>query len=109
MPQTKNTLLGRLDPQSAEQIHRHLKTIELRHGEVLANTHQRIQRVYFPHSGIISCVVDLKNGMGIETGMIGNDGQYGAGQALDDKLALNRVLIQVAGTASAIDADRLRE
>src|SRR5437763_16951732 len=41
--------------------------------------------------------------------MIGNDGAFGAAQALDDKLSLNKVTIQVPGSASAMHADRLRE
>jgi CRP-like cAMP-binding protein len=109
MPHSKNALLARLDTQSVEQIRVHLRTAELRQGQVLAETHERVQQVYFPHAGIISCVVDLTDGSGIETGMIGNDGEYGAGQALDDKLSLNRVMIQVPGRTSMIDADRLRE
>ena len=35
--------------------------------------------------------------------MIGNDGEFGAGQALDDKVSLNRVVIQVPGTASVME------
>jgi hypothetical protein len=42
-------------------------------------------------------------------GTIGCDGQFGAGQALDDKLSINRVTIHVRGTASVVDGARLRE
>jgi CRP-like cAMP-binding protein len=109
MPHSKNALLARLDKQSVDHIRVHLRVAELHHGDVLAETHEVVQQVYFPHSGIISCVVVLKDGSAIETGMIGHDGQYGAGPALDDKLSFNRVIIQVPGTASVIDADHLRE
>jgi hypothetical protein len=50
--------------------------------------------VYFPHSGIISCVVETIGGGAIETGMIGRDGAFGGSQALDDKVSLNHVVIQ---------------
>ncbi|HKH00656.1 MAG TPA: Crp/Fnr family transcriptional regulator [Bradyrhizobium sp.] len=76
---------------------------------MLAETHQRIQTVYFPHSGIISCVVELLGGGAIETGMIGNDGEFGATQALDHKVSLNHVVMQIAGVASVISSDRIRE
>jgi CRP-like cAMP-binding protein len=76
---------------------------------VLAETHQRIQKVYFPHTGIISCVVELVGGGAIETGKIGKDGEFGASQALDDKVSLNHVVIQVPGTASVIDSDLIKE
>jgi CRP-like cAMP-binding protein len=107
--ESTNALLAQLDFHSADRIEVHLRSTELHRGQVLAEIYDQVQQVYFPHSGIISCIVDLKDGSAIETGMIGNDGQYGAGHALDDKLSLNRVVVQVAGAASVIDADRLRE
>jgi CRP-like cAMP-binding protein len=78
------------------------------HGQIVGDSHQRIERVYFPHSGILSFVVELKDGEAIETGMVGYDGVFGAAQALDDKVCLNKVVIQVPGIASVIDANRLK-
>jgi hypothetical protein len=49
----------------------------------------------------------MKGGHAIETAMIGNDGAFGAAQALDDKVSLNKVTIQVPGSASAMDANVL--
>lgn len=105
---SRNQLLARLGTQEIEGFFSHLKIVALDHGELLAGTHSKIQKVYFPHTGILSCVVDLKHGQAIETGMIGNDGVFGAAEALDDKVSLNRVTVQVPGIASVIDADRLR-
>ena len=102
MPHRKNFLLNRLEPDLLAQIRPHLSLLELQHSDVLAETHQRIEKVYFPHSGIISCVVELVGGGAIETGMIGNDGEFGASQALDDKVSLNHVIMQIGGTASVI-------
>jgi CRP-like cAMP-binding protein len=108
VPHRKNFLLGRLEPGLLAQIEPHLSRVELHHQEVLAETHQRIEKVYFPHSGIISCVVELVGGGAIETGMIGHDGEFGASQALDDKVSLNHVVMQIAGVASVISSDRIR-
>ena len=83
--------------------------LEFHHGDVLAETHQRIEKVYFPHSGIISCVVELIGGGAIGTGMIGKDGTFGASQALDDKVSLNHVITQLGGTASLISSNHLRQ
>jgi CRP-like cAMP-binding protein len=109
MAHASNQLLARLDPSVMSAIHRDLRIIELRHGEVLADSHHRVQRVYFPHSGILSFVVELSNGQAIETGMVGHDGEFGAAHALDDKVSLNKVVVQVPGRASVMDADSLRE
>ena len=108
MPHRKNFLLNRLEPALLAELEPHLSVVELHHSQVLAETHQRIEKVYFPHSGIISCVVELVGGGAIETGMIGNDGEFGATQALDDKVSLNHVVMQVTGVASVISSDRIR-
>jgi CRP-like cAMP-binding protein len=109
MPHSNNFLLARLDPDLLERLSPHLTVSELHHTDVLAETHQRIEKVYFPHTGIISCVVELVGGGAIETGMIGNDGAFGGAQALDDKVSLNHVVVQVAGIASVITSDLIRE
>ena len=41
--------------------------------------------------------------------MIGNDGVFGGAQALDDKVSLNHVVIQVPGAASVIGCDEIRK
>jgi hypothetical protein len=65
--------------------------------------------VYFPHGGILSSVVELKTGWAIETGMIGNDGVFGAAQAIDHRISLNKVMVQVPGWATVVDADVVRD
>ena len=109
MPHRTNFLLSQLAPDILTQIAPHLSLVNLQAADVLAERHQRVEKVYFPHSGIISCVVELLGGDAIATGMVGNDGAFGASQALDDKVSLNQVVTQVAGVASVISADRLRE
>jgi len=82
----------------------------LKHGTVLFETHGVVNGVYFPHDGaVISLVVDLKDGNIIETAMVGNDGAVGAGAALDGHVSMNQALVQGAGTASVIDADKARD
>ena len=105
----KNFLLNRREPAVLAQIEPHLSLAELHQTDVLAETHQRIEKVYFPHSGIFSCVVELIGGGAIETGMIGNDGEFGASQGLDDRVSLNHVVMQVGGMASVISSDHIRE
>jgi CRP-like cAMP-binding protein len=91
-----------------EDLGRRLRVIDLQRGEVLADSDQRVLKVYFPHSGILSSIVELESGWTIETGMIGKDGVFGATQALDDKLSLNKVMVQVPCRASVVDAEHLK-
>src|SRR5437868_14400422 len=109
MPHSKNRLLARLGVADIDRFRSHVTVTQLHQGEALADAHQGLNKVYFPHGGIISCVVELKNGEGIETGMIRADGAFGAMPALDDKVSLNRVIVHVPGAASVIAVERLRE
>jgi CRP-like cAMP-binding protein len=103
-----NELLARLNPAVLEALEPDLRVVHLDQGHVINETHATVQKVYFPHGGIISCVVELIGGGAIETGMIGKDGQYGAAAALDHKVSLNFVIMQIPGDASVMDADRAR-
>src|SRR4051812_39992564 len=58
-------------------------------GHVLSESHGSVGRVYLPHGGILSCVVELIGRGAIETGMIGKDGQFGGGAAFDHRVSLN--------------------
>jgi hypothetical protein len=53
-----NFLLSRLNPGVFEKLKPSLTIVQLHQGAVLAETHRQIEKVYFPHSGIISCVVE---------------------------------------------------
>src|SRR2546423_2163593 len=98
-----------LEPAVLARINPHFSTVSLRASQVLVDTHGRVQNVYFPHSGVISSVVEMSDGRAIESGMTGNDGQFGAGPALDDRVSLQRAVVQVPGTASIVDSARLCE
>jgi CRP-like cAMP-binding protein len=109
MPHSKNFILNRLDADLLGRLLPNLTVVQLASGDVLAGTHERVEKVYFPHTGVISCVVETIGGGAIETGMIGNDGAFGSSQALDDKVSLNHVVMQVPGAASVISSDHLRQ
>lgn len=108
MAQSPNKLLASLPAKIFEALAPHLKTVELKHGTVLAEAGSTVQRVYFPHSGVISLVVDLSVGEMIETAMIGRDGVFNAASALDGKVSLNKAIVQLAGEASVMNVDKLR-
>ena len=109
MPHGKNRLLALLPPQDLALFASRLQVVEMTQGQVLAEQHRPIERVYFPHSGIISYVVAMSDGNMIETGMVGRDGVMGGIQVLDEKVSPNRIMVQVPGEASVIDADQMRE
>lgn len=107
MPQTPNRILASLPKAVLAGIQSHLKVIDLKLGDVLAEAGGAVKHVYFPHSGVISLVVELAIGQMIETAMVGRDGVFNAASALDGKISLNKGIVQLAGTASVISVTRL--
>src|SRR5215203_7244200 len=108
MPHSNNRILSRASPVDLEDLRPQLRVLELKQGTVIAESRSRVNHVYFPHGGILSCVVELENGSAIESGMIGKDGVFGAAQALDGKLSLHKVVVQVPGMASVVSAAHLK-
>ena len=82
------------------------RRVELAQGEVLAQPLQRMQRVYFPFSGLISFLVPLSDGSLIQTGVVGSDGAVGAVQALDGRVSSNKIVVQMPSTAAVFEADQ---
>jgi CRP-like cAMP-binding protein len=106
MPRTHNNVLAEVSPTDLERLR--FQVVPLMQGQVLASTYDHVNKVYFPYSGIISSVVELEDGSFIETGMIGNDGVFGVGQALNSRLSLHKTVVQVPGLAAAVAADHLK-
>lgn len=104
-----NVLLARLSDQDFSAVEPHLSVSQMERGQTLVETHEKIHWVMFPHGGILSLVVELPGGGAIETGVVGRDGCFGAGPALNDQISLNRVTVQVPGAASTIDIKKLRD
>src|SRR5690242_17037840 len=107
--QSQNHLLASLPSAVFELLRPHLKQIELPHEKVLFEAGDTVTHIYFPHSGVISLVVELADGQMIEAAMIGRDSLVGGSSALDGKVALNKGIVQIAGTASVLAVERLRE
>jgi CRP-like cAMP-binding protein len=108
MAKSPNRLLASLPSDVFSALTPHLKTVELKFGDVLAETGRPIRQVYFPYSGVISLVVELDAGMMIETALVGHDGVLNAASALDGKVSLNKGIVQMAGSAGTMDVNRLR-
>src|SRR5262249_1030580 len=110
-----NGFLSALSADDYELIREHLRTVNLPHEAVLAETGETLTHAYFPHSGVISLAVKLTSGAKekdkgeqVQIAMIGRDSVLGALYAAGESRALNSAVMLVAGTASVLDLDCLR-
>ena len=106
--QHPNHFLASLPTREFELLRPQLKPFDLVHENVLFDAGETVNRVYLPHSGVISLVVGLADGQLIEAAMVGRDSLVGGSAALDGKVSLNRGIVQVEGTASTLDVETLR-
>jgi CRP-like cAMP-binding protein len=104
-----NQLLASLNPADFELLRPHLKSVALDHEAVLFDVGDRVDRVYFPSTGIISLVVPLTSGQAIEAAMVGRDSMLGAAVALDVQVSLNKAIVQLAGVGLTLDVERFRD
>jgi hypothetical protein len=74
MDQTPNLILSSLPTAVFALVKPHLKKVELVFGDVISRTDEPVSKVYFPHVGVVSLVVEMDVGDMIETAMVGRDG-----------------------------------
>ena len=106
---TSNLLLRSLDNNIAEILEKNFTRIDLHRERYFYRGGERIEKLYFPEGGIISCVV-ANNGNRTEVAIIGNEGVTGIGALLGDEISHYHTFVQVNGsTALEIGADQVRE
>jgi CRP-like cAMP-binding protein len=108
-PRSANQLLAALPPADFELLRPHLRSVDFVQGDVLFHTGDTIHRVYFPHIGVISIVVDLAEGGMIEAAMVGRDSIAGASAALDGGISLNVGIVQLPGNGCMLGVPELRK
>jgi CRP-like cAMP-binding protein len=103
----RNQLLATLSPHDGEMLRPHLRLVELTDGAVLIEAGKPEERVYFPHSGIISLVANFSNGQSVDVAMIGRDSVFGGSFALGGRISRTTAIVRLPGVASVLDAAHL--
>jgi CRP-like cAMP-binding protein len=107
-PRASNGLLASLGADDFELIRPHLRIVRFFQEQVLLEAGDLIRQVYFPHSGVISLVLNLEKGERVEVAMIGRDSILGAFAALGEPISLGDAVVLIPGNASMIEAEQLR-
>jgi CRP-like cAMP-binding protein len=64
----------------------------------------RVEHVHFPLSGVISPVVTMQDGRGVDAATVGFEGVVGASLALGEELSPYDIIVQVEGEAHRVPA-----
>lgn len=105
---TKNILINRLPKRQRSDFIEHCRRVDLVHGTILYEQDEPIRNVYFPLGGFISIVEIMDDHTPLEVGLIGNEGMLGATLALGIDSAVQRAVVQGAGTALCMSTQRFR-
>jgi len=104
-----NRFLAALDPDDFALLEPDLEILELPRGTVLYDTGDPIRNAYFPHDAIVSLVGAMEDGRMVEVALFGREGFCGYLGALVNREAFGRYVVQIPGTGSRIDIERLHE
>ena len=105
----RNKLLLAIPDEEFRKIRSRLQFIELPHHLTLHQPHQTVRFAHFPNAGLISLVVELKDGRTVEAGLLGNEGASGMPAVLGLSRSPLREIVQIAGDAFRVRVNALRE
>jgi CRP-like cAMP-binding protein len=77
-------------------------------GEVIYESGEQLEYVYFPTTAIISLLYIMENGSTAEIGMTGNDGLVGIALFMGGSTTPNRAIVQSAGNAFRLPSKALQ-
>ncbi|MGH6895635.1 MAG: Crp/Fnr family transcriptional regulator [Geminicoccaceae bacterium] len=104
----RNWLLAALLPENLRSLRPHLERVPLVDGRVLFEASEPITRVYFVEAGVVSLTAAFQNGSTAEMATVGREGVVGVNTLLGSDAALGRYLVQVPGSALAVEASRFQ-
>jgi CRP-like cAMP-binding protein len=105
----RNRLLAALSSADFALLQPDLQSQPMELKKDIERVNRRIEIVCFMEAGIASVVAVQPSGAKIEVGLIGNEGMSGTAVVLGDDRSPHATYIQVAGQASWLKADQLRE
>lgn len=104
-----NRLLAALPGESLLLLENHMRQVTLTQGFVCCEPGDAIEQVYFPHTGMISCLIATGDGQLVETSAIGREGAVGIQAGLGNRTSFTRAIVQIAGKFTVLPAYRLED
>lgn len=105
----KNYLLATLVSSDYERIAAKLEPVTLRLGQVMHESGDAMEYVYFPTTAIVSLLCIMENGATAEIGVVGNDGILGIELFMGGETSTSRAIVQSAGNCCRMTAKDLKE
>jgi CRP-like cAMP-binding protein len=104
-----NSILSALPQSEYQRISDRLEPVQFSVGQVLTESNQNVESLYFVTQGLVSLVSIMQDGSTTEIGLIGKQGVVGIPQFLGNGIFHSCSLVQVEGSAMRIDTEILKE
>jgi CRP-like cAMP-binding protein len=105
----QNHLLAVLPEAEWARVASHLAFVDLPLGQVVYESGDRLQHVYFPTTSIISLLYVMEDGASAEIAIVGNEGLVGIALFMGGETTPSRAVVQSAGHAYRLEARLLKE
>lgn len=97
-PVEDNLLLSHLKPDDLDLLRPHFKRLHARENHMLYRPGDNVGTVYFPLGPtLVSFVIDLEDGRGVETMLVGREGAVGGIVSAGHLPAYSRIMVQFEG------------
>ena len=105
----QNHLLAALAEDIQKSLFPHLKLVSLSLGEVLYESGDVMQNVYFPTDSIVSLLYVMEDGASAEISVVGNEGMIGIALLMGGESTSSRAIVQSAGYAYQMKRKQIKE
>lgn len=105
----KNQLLAALPDVEWQRWLPQLESVELRLGQVLYESGDKLSHVYFPTTAIASLLYVMENGASAEIAVIGNEGIVGISLFMGGESTPSRAVVQSAGLGYRLTAQAMKD
>ncbi len=105
----ENRLLAALPGEVFDRLQPHLHLITLVPGDVVYESHEQMEHLYFPTTCIVSLLYAVTDKATAEMGLVGNDGVVGITFFMGGANVPNRAVVQVAGNAFRVPVPVIQE
>ncbi len=97
MSKPLNCLLAALPTEIHERMAPHLEAVDLSLGQVIYESGEQLDHIYFPTTCIVSLLYTMEDGTSAEIGVVGNDGVVGIALFMGGETTPNRAVVQSGG------------
>jgi CRP-like cAMP-binding protein len=105
----ENHLLAVLPEAEWARLSPHLTLVDMPLGQVVYESGDHLNHVYFPTTSIVSLLYVMEDGASAEIAIVGNEGLIGIALFMGGETTPSRAVVQSAGRAFRLDARLIKE